>query len=89
MKRYIDADAILDEMDKYVEQHFTKLGMIVDGNECFYKVKELLENAPTTDMVEVVRCKDCMNRMKNRFCLEHLVYEKNDMGYCADGIRRE
>lgn len=35
----------------------------------------------------VVRCKDCKQRKKNKFCLEHKRYEKDDDGYCHYGER--
>jgi hypothetical protein len=36
---------------------------------------------PTADVVEVVRCKDCVFR-KNRFCAIHSKYTP-DTGYCS------
>lgn len=58
MKRYIDIVAIEKEMNRYIE-HFASLGMVVDGNECFYKINELIADAPDVDVVEVVRCREC------------------------------
>lgn len=37
----------------------------------------------------VVRCKDCEYRKKNKFCLEHNRYEKDDNGYCSRGERKQ
>jgi len=37
---------------------------------------------------ELIRCKDCSKRKKNKFCLEHLRYEEDD-GYCSYGERSE
>lgn len=36
---------------------------------------------------EIVRCKECAKRKKNKFCLEHMRYEKNEDGYCSYGER--
>ena len=36
---------------------------------------------------ELVRCGECKYRKKNKFCLEHNRYEKNDGGYCHNGER--
>lgn len=77
MKRYVDADAIMEEMDRYIE-HFTKLGMVVDGNECFYKVKELLTEAPAADVVEVVRCNDCKHK---EHCHETVAHTRHHAGF--------
>ena len=44
--RLIDADALLAEYDR---QHEGEPG----------KARKLIEDAPTVDAVEVVRCKDC------------------------------
>ena len=95
MKRYADVDAIVEEMDRYIE-HFTKLGIVVDGNDCFYKIRELLADAPTADMVEVVRCKDCkwykkiVEKSKSGLCHYDLVARcLHDEDYCSHGERRE
>lgn len=48
-----------------------------------------IEEAPTIDAVSVVRCKECVRRKNNGFCLEHNRYEKNDNGYCSYGERKE
>ena len=47
-KRLIDADALMDSIKGY------RLGKIPKG-ELEWKI----ENAPTVDAVELVRCKDC------------------------------
>lgn len=40
-----------------------------------------------TPSIDIVRCKECVRRKKNGFCLEHNRYEKNDNGYCSYGER--
>ena len=46
MSRLIDADALIEEYDRI---HIGEPG----------KARKLMEDAPTVDAVEVVRCKDC------------------------------
>lgn len=53
----------------------------------FGTVPSEIDNAPTIDAVSVVRCKECVRRKNNGFCLEHNRYEKNDNGYCSYGER--
>ncbi len=56
--------------------------------------KDDIDDAPTIDAVEVVRCKDCrMTRGKDEYigrwwCFVHQGYMADDY-YCADGKRRE
>lgn len=37
---------------------------------------------------ELIRCKDCKNRKKNKFCLKIMKY-KEDYGYCDEAERKE
>lgn len=48
MARYIDADAI-------------DLGRVSDSI-CQWQAQEAIDDTPTADVVEVVRCKDCKHR---------------------------
>ena len=46
----------------------------------------------TTDVVEVVRCKDCVNRVEfdtNKFHCELTGYYCGETGYCSDGAPKE
>ena len=54
MARYIDANALMEKafvMEYKDEWHMTK--------SCEFVEVADIENAPTADVVEVVRCKDC------------------------------
>ena len=42
----------------------------------------------SSDVVEVVRCKDCKYRKKNTFCLHNMRYE-DDNGFCSYGERAD
>jgi len=43
-------------------------------------IDAIVENEPTADVVEVIRCKDCTRQL--------ICYHSDDY-YCADGERRE
>ena len=65
----VDADALLAEYDR---QHEGEPG----------KARKLIEDAPTVDAVEVVRCKDCRHISVERGLCFCNVWEKfNGMGY--------
>ena len=81
MGRLIDADAIVEYVRKY--------SPISDGADL---LETWLEDAPTVDAVEVVRCKDCKfyHRMTTgtgicKLACRHL---GND-GFCSEGERKE
>ena len=92
MSRYIDADELLKTINKNVaEAH----------NERCAQLLEAILNAPTADVVEVVRCKDCScaESLPSGLlrCQLHSVYSmfgnsifnvKPD-DYCSYGERRE
>ena len=95
MSRYIDADKHLQKLgerrdtaiiwelncnDEATKDRAQEAILIF--NEC---ILELI-NAPTADVVEVVRCKDCKYRKKNTFCLHNMRYE-DDNGFCSYGER--
>ena len=47
-----------------------------------------IENAPTTDAVEVVRCKDCVHYDGEGCLLTYGEFEPNSMDFCSYGERR-
>ena len=71
--RLIDADVLLAEYDR---QHEGEPG----------KARKLIEDAPTVDAVEVVRCKDCKHRYSDSWC-EYV--DDDDNFYCARGEWKE
>lgn len=79
-KRLIDADAFLEKM-KRTNRYF----------DVVFDVEEM----PTVDAVEVVRCKDCIRRYDTDECpMCHVsggqYYEyTSDNGYCDKGERKE
>ena len=74
-KRLIDANALLDKLIK---------------TSRYFDVKFDIEEAPTVDAVEVVRCKDC--RWRNTKGCPYMNFNataRDDEDYCSDGERRE
>lgn len=68
--RLIDADALLAEYDR---QHDGEPG----------KARQLIEDAPNVDAVEVVRCKDCVS---HNICKFEQFQGLN--GFCSYGERK-
>ena len=86
-KRLIDANALKSEFDwlKSVVNESSK-GEVMD-------VMQRIDNAPTVDAVEVVRCKDCKHYEWNLFdgchvCIRLSKYVKEDF-FCSYGEKRE
>lgn len=83
MIRYIDADALLLDIQQGI-----KFGQLT--------VCEIINEQPTADVAEVVRCKDCKfrkiefgwNGKKYKMCT-NTDYLTDDDAYCSYGERRE
>lgn len=85
MTRYIDADAL---KELWQPDHNRKF----DADYFIHTI----DNAPTADVVEVVRCKDCK---RQDYCYQTVSYMKVRLGYneygakpiewCSRGERRE
>lgn len=76
MPRYKDADELIEFFDGYPDYIEFDVG----------DIKSIINEQDTADVVEVVRCKDCMHRKKNTFCLHNMRYEA-DNGFCSYGER--
>lgn len=86
MPRLIDADALKEELAKRTP-HFAQR---IEFTPCF----EAIRDAPTVDVVEVVRCKDCKHRDPEDGkcdCGHDILWQQpsGDDWYCADGVRSE
>lgn len=82
--RLIDADRF--------EAFCTGIPKEVDADSFMRGIDEVIyeiDNAPTVDAVEVVRCKDCTWFDSPRVCLRNGRFVENSNWYCADGERRE
>lgn len=89
MPRYIDADALTEQMKNAC------MG-VMSGCDPFNEPLKVLESAPTVDVVEVVRCKDCkhwktVGACVAKFCTRIVNTEimKYEDDYCSLGERRE
>ena len=72
-KRLIDANALIAEYDRV---HVGEPG----------KARKLIEDAPTVEAVEIVRCRDCKHKHSDSWC-EYV--DDDDNFYCARGERKE
>lgn len=86
MSRYIDADVFLKALDKLQKPHdigFGETSTLVSIN--LKALINLVKDLPTADVVEVVRCKECIYMGADK-CPSQL----NDADfYCCQGERRE
>ena len=88
MTRYIDAD----KLNKKKKYSFQTQGLPFPKSEWFIKADDLF-SAPTADVVEVVRCKDCMFYKHTEIgdcmaCVKYTSYKApND--YCSCGKLKE
>lgn len=80
----------IEEMSRYIDADKLKQDLI--HNRSFYPaiVKSAIENAPTADVVEVVRCENCRHyhAEKGGWCERH-DFEFDVGDYCSYGERRE
>lgn len=72
--RLIDADILKQE--------------IFNMCNCFDGVQALVDEAPTIDAVEVVRCKDCVKRDQSFRCIAlYYGFNPHDDWFCVEGER--
>ena len=80
MARYIDADALTNKMEAVMDMQDTYLPI---------HFKEwVVDETPTADVVEVVRCKDCKHYKTDGWCIWDGEEWKPDE-FCSRGERRE
>lgn len=92
MSRYIDAEKL--RKDEIARCHCVPC--VGNGDNNYKDLDEVLNDAPTADVVEVVRCKDCIHwggitfgQVCRKFSgLETKIYMGADR-YCSYGERRE
>ena len=96
MKEYIERESLHDEIQR--------LSMSITGLrcgkgflfECMKQYKEsvlrIVDEQPTADVVEVVRCKDCKYFYQNgniKVCKHWNCHSTTDDAYCSYGERRK
>ena len=90
MARYIDADLLEKAIDEAQTSLETNDDKMWETNKPYYKglcwARRLLNDQPTADVAEVVRCGNCLNRIKGTY--PKCSGRKPD-DYCSDGIRKE
>lgn len=80
MARYYNADKLLEYVKRYTP-HF-------DGETTMQCVERAILHAPTADVVEVVRCKDCTEWDKDECeCSHWHGFREND--FCSFAERRD
>ena len=91
MSRYIDAEHFKHYLNGYFtyinDKHGAEVEMI-DKSFLF----QAIDNEPTADVVEVVRCGECRklhHEFKKTYCPLVDTWDINPQWYCADGERRE
>ena len=105
-KRLIDANALMKRFYNYYDcvNEFTSKNGYRGETLMDYEVADMIEdcidNAPTVDAVEVVRCKDCMwfdtedeladvfRQERHCFCTEMNNYVSEN-GFCSCGERKD
>lgn len=97
--RYIDADKMLsEESEAYIRAqcNVTDEPTYFVNQVVHKKLQKILSDAPTADVVEVVRCKDCLYcedfGMSGLFC--NHPDDRNPVGcrpgdFCSDGRKRK
>lgn len=75
-------------MSSYIESEWLK-GRVHDvtlANGALHGCIDKLDihEAPS---INICFCGECKKRKKNKFCLEHMRYEKDDNGFCSYGER--
>lgn len=88
MARYGDLDALLENLKK---QYGEELGWQCTVN--MSDVGMMIEDAPTADVVEVVRCRDCKHSAEQDRCDSlYCAFLDTAMGkedFCSYGERKE
>jgi ribosomal protein S27E len=92
MARYIDVEKEIASMQSVLDQRSEGKGTV--AYFAFEKIIERLKNAPTADVVPVVRCKDCEHGQFMPACSMYLCHctggkLRYSDDYCNYGERKE
>ena len=83
MARLIDADALMDVIRQHEYRLATKQGAI-DYGMFTLGIQQAVDEQPTVDAVEVVRCKDCKHQCK----IWHADKRMKEKGYWIYSCKR-
>lgn len=86
MSRYIDADEEIRKINEaiFINEQGRKEESL--ASYCLRRVAEALAKAPTADVENVVRCKDCKFRYTQTCFAKH---ETADNDFCSCGAKME
>lgn len=97
MDEYIEREKALNDFDEWIDT----TGALPKGTSYYYECRACIEDVPSADVVEVVRCRDC-KYYKNgkhftdiKFCQRLPYYAEKgglntaDNDYCSYGERKE
>ena len=92
MPEYIEREALLDKVIK--ENRFVFRTDDLLNNKIIYETvyndfAKVLYSIPTADVVEVVRCKYCINYNKRHSLCTLSSIHLNENGFCSYGKRKE
>lgn len=77
MSKYIDADALKMDLYSIIKADYGYTADVLAG---LMIAERVIDNAPTADVVDVVRCKDCKHF--HRAILEEVDGHQPDWGIC-------
>lgn len=86
MARYINADELKRKFKHFCEGNCKRCGhstFLADDEQC-----GLIDQTPTADVVEVVRCKDCISQ-RTCFIRDHFEFSGIDNPFCCVGKKVE
>ena len=95
MSRYIDANLLLEEIEDNLPINWTDSDRELQEQFDYQVFKHMVDYQPTADVVEVVRCKDCIHRYNPYGNDEYYCDLDREMvglvrkeDYCSGGERR-
>ena len=90
MSRYIDAEALIERLNEEIEEGEKTGEWVADFCCC----KDMINEQSTIDVIEVVRCKDCIHndQCKHRVVMwveDPINTWHKDIDFCSYGERKE
>lgn len=81
MARYVDVNKVYDEAKNGYHSDFARCSADLTS------LREVLEDTPTADVVDVVRCKDCCNSEQcgNVLYCSYFNHNVEENDYCSQG----
>lgn len=94
MSRYIDADALRDKLGRsFIDMDDCHFECPAEINGMLDYAIDCVKEQPTADVVEVVRCKDCIHHKPFPFSDEHICdvfdWKSEDKDFCSFAERRK